>query len=244
VLTDNKAELHALATALTLGGIHSSVVVDCAGGGNPLCHADLEDQLPTEHDCRGQWADAKVATSWAIEHVMNANSSDDTLVYSDPATLAAGYEVDLIVSRRLFAVWPEDAADTKRALSSDNICIHGSASQELFVRATQSAHWRGAKLLSIMGYNTGALWWLQVTSMCIPKHDIISLVADYVTSFSFHEQLTAFGVTTHAALPAVKPPRYNSSKTYVAIVRSDGDNMQIVTGSNRDKIKARLELCR
>ena len=247
VLTDNKAELHALATALTLGGIHSSVVVDCGGGANssnPLCHAELEGQLPTKHDCRGQWADAKVATSWAIDHIMNASSNDDTMVYSDPATLAAGYEVDLIVSRRLFAIWPEAPGDTKNALSSDGICINGSASHELFVRATQSTHWRGAKLLSVMGYNTRALWWSEVTSMCTPKHDVLSLVADYVTSFSFHEQLSAFGTMNHAALPAVQPPLYNSSKTYVAIVRSDGDNMQIVTGPNREKMQTRLELCR
>jgi hypothetical protein len=48
----------------------------------------------------------------------------------------------------------------------------------------------------------------------------------------------------HAALPAVQPLRYNSSKTYVAIVRSDGDNMQIVTAPNRVKMQTRLELCR
>ena len=59
---------------------------------------------------------------------------------------------------------------------------------------------------------------------CTPKHDVVSLVADMVTSFSFHERLTGFGAMPHAALPAVRPPRYNSSKTYVAIVRSDGES--------------------
>ena len=99
---------------------------------------------------------------------------------------------------------------------------------------------------------------------CTPKHNIISLVADMVTSFSFHEQLTGFGAMKHAALPPVQPRKYNSSKTYVrsvcilmdgsaiinclclwsvsvvkveidgvivpqvAIIRSDGDNLQIV----------------
>jgi hypothetical protein len=77
-------------------------------------------------------------------------------------------------------MFPEDAADSKAALATDGICVGGSESHELFVRATQSRHWRGARLLSVMGYNTGALWWAEVTSMCTPKHDVISLVADMV----------------------------------------------------------------
>ena len=164
VLYDSQAELHALPTALTLGGIHASVVVDCAHG-NPLCSAAVEAQLPTKHDCRGQWADAKAATSWAIAHALSASSDDDIMAFSTPSILRAGYSVDLIVSRRLFAMFPEDAADSKSDLQRDGICIAGSESHELFARATQSGHWRGARLLSVMGYNTGTLWWSEVVSM-------------------------------------------------------------------------------
>lgn len=159
VLYNGDLELHSLPTALTLGGIHSAVVVDCGGAKNSsaLCSANLEHQLPTKHDCRGQWANSKVATRWAIENILSATSDDDKMVFTNPSTLQDGYEVDLIVSNRLFAMFPEDPVDSKSDLASDGICIDGSESHELFKRAIQNPHWRGSKLLSIVGYNTGAL---------------------------------------------------------------------------------------
>jgi hypothetical protein len=36
---------------------------------------------------------------------------------------------------------------------------------------------------------------------------------------------------------------YNKSKTYIAIVRSDGDNLQIVTNGEKDHMEKRLALC-
>ena len=90
VLYDSRLELHALPTALTLGGIYLSVVVDCAGGSHPLCSLAMEDRLPTMHDCRGQWADAKAATRWAIEHALNSSSNEDVLAFSTPSILRAG----------------------------------------------------------------------------------------------------------------------------------------------------------
>ena len=37
------------------------------------------------------------------------------------------------------------------------ICVQHSTAQDLFARATQSNHWEGGTILSVMGYNTGAL---------------------------------------------------------------------------------------
>ena len=85
----------------------------------------------------------------------------------------------------------------------------------------------------------------EVESMCTPRHEIFSLVSDFVTNLSFHSLLTAFDAMPHDDLQAVRTDLvYNRSKTYVAIVRSDGDNIEIVTGADRDQMEKRLWLCR
>ena len=83
----------------------------------------------------------------------------------------------------------------------------------------------------------------EVLNLCVPRHDLISLVSDYVSNLSFHSLLTAFADMPHAPLPAVEPIRFDPKKTYVAVVRSDGDNLQIVMGGNRGKMEERLALC-
>jgi len=37
--------------------------------------------------------------------------------------------------------------------------------------------------------------------------------------------------------------RYNASKVYVALVRSDGDNLQIISGGQRDQMEHRVRTC-
>eukprot|EP01050_Picozoa_sp_SAG11_P017775 SAG11_NODE_2601_length_3182_cov_2.460590_3_plen_68_part_00 len=60
---------------------------------------------------------------------------------------------------------------------------------------------------------------------------MISLVSDFVINLSFLSLMTDFFAMPHAPLPAVTPPPYNASKVYVSLIRSDGDNLQIVTVS-------------
>ena len=80
-----------------------------------------------------------------------------------------------------------------------------------------------------MGYN-GAQ---EVLNLCALRHDVISLVSDFVVNLSFLSLMTAFESMPHAPLPTVAPPSYSRGKVYVALVRSDGDNLQIVTGGQR-----------
>jgi hypothetical protein len=90
-----------------------------------------------------------------------------------------------------------------------------------------------------MGYN-GAQ---EVLNLCALRHDVISLVSDFVVNLSFLSLMTAFASMPHAPLPTVAPPSYSRSKVYVALVRSDGDNLQIVTGGQRDQMTARRAQC-
>ena len=78
------------------------------------------------------------------------------MVFLTPDVLASGYLVDFIVFRRLFAMFPIDAHITAER---GGICAQGSRAQELFTRTVQSAHWAGVQTLTVMGYNTGAVWW-------------------------------------------------------------------------------------
>ena len=162
LFSSSKSELHSLPTALTFGGIHTSVVVDCAGSAlTGLCAKSLEIQLPTIHDCRGKWPDAQAATEFAIDHLLSKTASDDIMVFLDPGVLASGYLVDFVVSRRLFTMFP---VDNGVAPGLGGICVEHSTAQELFARATQSDHWDGEAILSVMGYNTGAFWFSEVES--------------------------------------------------------------------------------
>ncbi len=76
-----------------------------------------------------------------------------------------------------------------------------------------------------MGYNGAE----EVLNLCNLRHDAISLVSDYVVNLSFLSLMTPFFDMPHAPLPAVASPDYDASKVYVALIRSDGDNLQIVT---------------
>lgn len=93
-------ERHSLPTALTFGGIHTSVVVDCAAVAD-LCSRRLEGHLPTIHDCRGKWPDAQAATAYAIDHLLSKTASDDMMVFLDPSVLASGLRGIWLISS-----WP------------------------------------------------------------------------------------------------------------------------------------------
>jgi hypothetical protein len=174
--SSSKSELHSLPTALTFGGIHTGVVVDCAGSAlASLCAKSLESQLPTIHDCRGKWPDAQAATKYAIDHLLSKTASDDIMVFLDPGVLASGYLVDFVVSRSLFTMFP---VDNGVAPGLGGICVEHSAAQELFARATRSDHWNGEAILSVMGYNTGALWWSEVESSESSSCSIASHLVD------------------------------------------------------------------
>ena len=49
----------------------------------------------------------------------------------------------------------------------------------------------------------------EVLNLCVPRHDLISLVSDYVSNLSFHSLLTAFADMPHAPLPAVESIRFD-----------------------------------
>eukprot|EP01047_Picozoa_sp_COSAG01_P093791 COSAG01_NODE_24842_length_764_cov_1.478195_1_plen_185_part_00 len=84
----------------------------------------------------------------------------------------------------------------------------------------------------------------EVLNLCVLRHDVISLVSDYVVNLSFLSLMTPFHSMPHARLAPVETTRrYNRSKAYVTLVRSDGDNLQIVTGGQRDQMTQRRQQC-
>ena len=64
----------------------------------------------------------------------------------------------------------------------------------------------------------------QVVASCTPTHTEITLVSDWCSSLSFWSQVPALQRTVQQVPP--EEVLYDPSKTYVAVIASDGDNMQ------------------
>lgn len=67
---------------------------------------------------------------------------------------------------------------------------------------------------------------VQVVASCAKQHTEISLVSDFAPSLSFWS-LTPALHPEPLPQPPQQPVTYQPDKTYVAMIVSDGDNMQV-----------------
>ena len=218
-----------LPTVLTLCSVYDAVALDCQRV--PCTGAASAGEVswqigPVLFDARNRWSNNLTAGTWAADNLLQRTASDDLMAVTAPNVVASGYLVDVIISRKLFVM-------------ANQVCTPFSPASKLFDRVAESEHWERKHLLSIMGYNGAE----EVLNLCTLRHDVISLVSDFVVNLSFLSLMTKFHEMPHAPLPPVATPAFNSSKVYVALIRSDGDNLQIVTGGQRDQMSARRKQC-
>ena len=229
VLYNSSEGVDLLPTIVTLSGVFDAIAIDCGFRGNRdrqhLCAAGAV-SAPVLFDARNRWKSNLTAGAYAAEYLLDRTGSNDLMAVADPGLLAQGYLVDVVVQQRLFVM-------------ANKICTPFSASSKLFDKVAESEHWNREHLLSVMGYNGAE----EVLNLCVLRHDVISLVSDFVINLSFLSLMTGFFETPHAPLPPLATVRYNASKVYVALVRSDGDNLQIVTGGQRDQMEHRVRNC-
>ena len=69
----------------------------------------------------------------------------------------------------------------------------------------------------------------QVVASCSVHHTEITLVSDWNSGLSFWSQMPAS--VEQLQQPEAHIQTYDPSKTYVAVIASDGDNMQVPPGS-------------
>ncbi len=82
-------------------------------------------------------------------------------------------------------------------------------------------------LLTVMphGIATSAVLCMQEIAACSQHHTEVALVSDWSPNLSFWSQMTP--VTTLHQPPALPLPSYSPNCTYVAIITSDGDSLQV-----------------
>ena len=226
----NESEQHSISTVVTLCGVHKALAV-----------ADPQQgpRIPTVFDARGKWANALEASEYAVRELL-PSTSRQALVLQAPHVFVGGYLADLAVAGYgpeptlpLFAVWPESPYSNPTVPS---LCNESAPQWSLFgdlvEGKTADAHgWEGPgevgnKMPTVIGYHDkGPGAWAECLNLCTPKHRTISLVGDIASNLAFHAR--AQPVVSLAQHPPKPVGPYDKDKTFVAIVNSDGDNMQI-----------------
>jgi hypothetical protein len=228
----NLSEQHSISTVVTLCGVHRALPLT-----GPAAAARLN--LPVVFDTRQQWKNSMEATEYAVTNLLNSTSRK-AMVLQKPAHLDGGYLADLAVAgwpgddedKPLLAIWPESPYTNP---DLPLLCNPTAPEHKLFADltegATGQAHgWEGPgevgrKMPTVIGYHDkGPGAWAECINLCTPNHRTISLVANVASNLAFFSRAAPVD-SLPAPHPVLDAGPFNSSKTYVAIVNSDGDNL-------------------
>lgn len=167
-------------------------------------------------------------------------TSTRSIVLQPPARLRRGFLSDFVASDSLFAVWPEAQGESIPSLCVDLTPAHKAWKR--IVTGDAAQRWDGAPFQTVMGYHPTGDGVAECVALCTSDHRALTLVSDYSSNLAFHTRVPFSGV-----VPAPAPPpalTYDASQTYVALVVSDGDNLQFDFGGARSMLDTRLDACR
>lgn len=228
----NRSEEYAIPTVATLCGIHQALPVN----GDVVAAAAMN--LTVVFDARGQWSNVNKATDYAISELM-PQSSTRAVVLQSPDLLLGGFLSDFVASDSLLAVWPEAPDEILPTLCIDFTPAHKAWKR--IVAGDAALRWDGAPFPTVMGYHPTGQGVAECVSLCTSDHRALTLVSDFSSNLAFHTRVP-FSVVAPAPAP---PPAltYDTTKTYVALVVSDGDNLQFDFGGARDMLEDRIRAC-
>lgn len=138
--------------------------------------------------------------------------------------------IDYIVKERLFTFF------------LNQCCVRGSEEGELCVYMTSTNPW--PRPIKVFGYNNafaigGDLF--EAETDCNKVHNMGQIASDGFNNLAF------FSRKPRISVPLLQNPdpqlKYNKSKTYMAFVVGDGDNLNFLKGSRKDWIKQRVGYC-
>ncbi|MGE0827543.1 MAG: hypothetical protein AB7G75_35100 [Candidatus Binatia bacterium] len=173
-------------------------------------------------DTRGRWRDRIDATRWALSNLLSG-ANKNLLACQNPDIRHLD---DFIVHSRMFSFY----------LNGD--IENGSAGDErrTFLDVVDNDHF--SPDASVMGYHPKGIHpgKEEVIARMTERRSQLTLVSDYSTNLSF---LSRFPSIDHLQQPPIARVSYDPTKTYVAIIFSDGDNLQMVTGRTRSDFDSR-----
>ncbi|CAE7692772.1 unnamed protein product [Symbiodinium sp. CCMP2592] len=212
----NSSEPWSFASAVSLAALHTAIPIDAG--------VSLKPSLPVLADLRGRWASQVEATQALVWEGVLKNMTTSRIIVQTPQLLSEGFLVDLALKDKMFVMWLDD------------LCTNGTQGNLLFRQVTDLLSEAGREL-SIMGYFAGS----EVVADCTSSHSEISLVSDFAPNLAFFSLLPP--VQSLKQVPLLPIPKYDPSKIYVALLSSDGDNMQLDYNSLRPRMEERLALC-
>jgi hypothetical protein len=78
---------------------------------------------------------------------------------------------------------------------------------------------------------------------CVKQHNLGQIASNGLSNMAFFSRKPPVTATVKQNPVSRTPPAYNRSKTYVALVLGDGDNLNFIKGSRRDWMEQRLQFC-
>jgi hypothetical protein len=141
--------------------------------------------------------------------------------------------VDFVFSQKLFVVF------------LNNGCIDGNPEKEVLSSIVNAGHWPTP--LGVYGYNNswnvagGDLY--EAQTKCLDSRNMGAIASETGNLAFFSTRRAPIAAANVVAQNALEPIQYDPSKTYVAFVVGDGDNVQYMMTTRHDWFRQRLADC-
>ncbi len=139
--------------------------------------------------------------------------------------------VDYVVKERLFALF------------MNNNCVPGTEEHALMEKITQNNPW--PRPIRVYGYDdtyplAGDIFEAETT--CVKEHNMGQIASNGVNNLGFFSREPAIDSPLKQNPEPTRAP-YNKSRTYIAFIVGDGDNVGYVKGQHLDYMKKRVAAC-
>ena len=214
------SHMHSLSPVLTACGIHDLMPASSV--------ETLPRGLAVKFDGRKRWANA-TAAAWFVARQLLPQTNRSMLALQAPTNLP--FLADAIVMWRLPMVWMDD------------MCRDQSQNDALRFVLEGSRHFDTADVVQYLGwFNNTHLPNVELLCQCTAQRRLVTIASDWAENLSFLSTVPPPPTPTPFSQPAdaVIASTYDPTKTYAAIVVSDGDNLAQDWSNLRPMLERRL----
>jgi hypothetical protein len=218
-------EITVLPTVITLAGVLNLIPVSQQV-------FDALKLMPSEVEMNvtGRWSTANSGMD-AVKFSMDYLGQTSSLAIQPGTTISQGHLVDWIVKEKLFVTYLEDG------------CIPFTAEHSLLQEIVDKSPWE--RPIRVYGYNSqhpvfgGDLF--EAETNCI--NTLGQIATEHARNLAFWSTREQFAPQEALVQKPAAPIAYNASKTYVALVYGDMDNIDISQSFGKDHMVYRASKC-
>ena len=218
----HSSEMHSLGPVLTACGVYDLMPATSI--------ATLPRGLAVKFDARKRWANA-TAAAWFVGERLLPMCNRSTLALQAPTNLP--FLADAIVMWRLPLLWMNDMCHDK----AQNAALRNVLES--------SGHFDAAPVVQYLGwFNNTHLPNVELVCQCTGRRRLVTIASDWAENLSF----LAGVMPPPGALPLSQPvdaitvAAYDPTRTYAAIIVSDGDNLAQDWSNLRPMLERRVRL--